>query len=95
MNKRQKSILFEIIIVLIVTVVAVIGMINIKDLINRSEAIRAMRPLRSEFFNQKNTQKGHSLFNRGDNKKGRKPISDLLPVLTILFSIAQCLLHVH
>jgi hypothetical protein len=45
MNKRQKSILINFVIVIIITAVAVVAMVNLKDWINRSEAIRAMEHL--------------------------------------------------
>lgn len=45
MNKRQKVILIEFITVMLVTTVAVVAMINVKDWVNRSEAMRAMKQL--------------------------------------------------
>jgi len=45
MNKRQRRILREFFIVIAITVFAVFLMINFKDLVNRSEAIRAMKTL--------------------------------------------------
>ena len=45
MRKQQKIILTNIIIVIIITTLAVTAMINLKDWINRSEAIRAMNHL--------------------------------------------------
>jgi hypothetical protein len=45
MNKRQKTILRDLITVLIATVIMVVGMINFKDWVNRSEAMRAMNLL--------------------------------------------------
>lgn len=45
MNKRQKSILINFIAVIIVTAIAVVAMVNLKDYINRSEAIKAMEHL--------------------------------------------------
>ena len=45
MNKRQKVILIEFITVMLVTAVAVVAMINVKDWVNRSEAMRAMKQL--------------------------------------------------
>ncbi|MHC4757422.1 MAG: hypothetical protein ACYTE8_02080 [Planctomycetota bacterium] len=45
MNKRQKKITREILTVLTLTVVAVFAMINMKDWINRNEAMRAMGAL--------------------------------------------------
>jgi hypothetical protein len=41
MNRRQKSLLTESILVLAVTALAVVGLIHLKDYINRSEALRA------------------------------------------------------
>ena len=45
MNRRQRALLRDVIIVLAVTALAVVIMINFKDLINRSEAMRAMEHL--------------------------------------------------
>ena len=45
MNKRQRTILIDITIVIVVTAVAAIAMINFKDWINRSEAMLAMEHL--------------------------------------------------
>jgi hypothetical protein len=45
MNRRQRKLLRDVIIVLAVTAIAVVVMINFKDLINRSEAMRAMEHL--------------------------------------------------
>ena len=45
MNKRQRALLTEVLIVLAVTVLAVIAMVNVKDWINRTEAMRAMTQL--------------------------------------------------
>jgi len=42
MNRRQKAILTDFIIVMVITAVAVVAMINFKDWVNRSEAMRAM-----------------------------------------------------
>jgi hypothetical protein len=44
-NARKKTLLTETLFVLAITIVAVVGMVNLKDYINRSEAIRAMRQL--------------------------------------------------
>lgn len=45
MNRRQKALLTESILVLAVTALAVVGLIYLKDYINRSEAMRAMGQL--------------------------------------------------
>ena len=45
MNRRQKAILANTIIVLVVTAVAVVAMINLKNWVNRSESMRAMEDL--------------------------------------------------
>ena len=45
MNARKKTLLTETLFVLTITIVAVVGMVNLKDYINRSEAMRAMRQL--------------------------------------------------
>ena len=50
MNKRQKAILVEFITVVVVTAIAVVAMINLKDWVNRSEAMRAMEHLGQEVF---------------------------------------------
>jgi hypothetical protein len=44
-NRRQKSILINVISVIIITSIAVVAMINLKDWVNRSEAMRAMEDL--------------------------------------------------
>jgi len=45
MNRRQKAILIRSVFVIIATAAAVIAMINFKDLVNRSESMRAMEHL--------------------------------------------------
>jgi type II secretory pathway pseudopilin PulG len=45
MNKRQKNLLIDFIVVVIVTTIAVVAMVNFKDYVNRSEAVRAMTQL--------------------------------------------------
>jgi hypothetical protein len=45
MNRRQRALLTESVMVLIATVAAVIGMVQLKDYVNRSEALRAMGQL--------------------------------------------------
>ncbi|MFZ0035664.1 MAG: hypothetical protein WAK60_11845 [Sedimentisphaerales bacterium] len=45
MNKRQKAVLRDIITVIVITTIAAAAMINLKDWINRSEAMRAMEHL--------------------------------------------------
>lgn len=45
MNRRQRALLTESLIVLIATVAAVVGMVQLKDYVNRSEAMRAMTQL--------------------------------------------------
>ena len=45
MNRRQKIILTEFVLVVLVTAIAVFILMNTKDLINRSEAMRAMQHL--------------------------------------------------
>ena len=45
MNGRQRAILIEFVLVLAATVAAVVGMANLKDYVNRSEAMRAMTQL--------------------------------------------------
>lgn len=45
MNKRQKSIIREFILVCVVITVVVLGLLNLKDYVNRTEAMRAMEQL--------------------------------------------------
>jgi hypothetical protein len=45
MNKLQKQILANFVVVLVVTATAVVGMVELKNLVNRSEAMRAMESL--------------------------------------------------
>jgi len=47
MNKRQKSILFEIIIVITITVIAILVLLNVRGYVNRREAELAMTILGS------------------------------------------------
>lgn len=51
MNKRQKTILIEFIIVMALTAVAVVAMICFRDWVNRSEAMRAMEQLGQRVLN--------------------------------------------
>jgi hypothetical protein len=44
-NRRQRALLIESVIVLTATVAAVVGMMHLKDYVNRSEAMRAMGQL--------------------------------------------------
>ena len=45
MNKKQKAIIINFATVIIATIIAVAAMINVKDWVNRSEAMRAMEHL--------------------------------------------------
>lgn len=45
MNRRQRALLIESILVLAATALAVVGLMHLKDYINRSEALRAMDQL--------------------------------------------------
>jgi hypothetical protein len=45
LNKKQKTIIFKSLSVIILTIAAVVGMFNFKDYVNRSEAIRAIEQL--------------------------------------------------
>jgi type II secretory pathway pseudopilin PulG len=45
MDRRQRALLIESVIVLIATAAAVVGMVQLKDYVNRSEAMRAMTQL--------------------------------------------------
>ncbi len=51
MNKRQKIIVAKFAAVAVVTTIAALAMINIKDLINRSEGIRAMQQISAGLLN--------------------------------------------
>lgn len=42
MNRRQKSIMYDFIFVVVIIVLAVVGLMNFKDYVNRTEAMRAM-----------------------------------------------------
>jgi hypothetical protein len=46
MNRRQKVILRDFVVVIVITAVAVVAMIHFKDVVNRSEAMRAVEHLR-------------------------------------------------
>jgi hypothetical protein len=56
MNKKQKQILANFAVVIVVTAMAVVGMIELKNQVNRSEAMRAMEQLGRIVgdYNQKN-----------------------------------------
>jgi hypothetical protein len=45
MNRRQKSIIYDFIFVVVIIVLAVVGLVNLKDYVNRAEAMRAMEHL--------------------------------------------------
>jgi len=45
MNRRQKAILIDFVVVIVITAIAVVAMINFKDWVNRSEAMLAMEQL--------------------------------------------------
>lgn len=45
MNKRQKSIIRDFILVVVITIAAVVGLVNFKNHVNRTEAMRAMEHL--------------------------------------------------
>lgn len=45
MNKLQKQILANFVVVMVVTATAVVGMVELKNIVNRSEAMRAMESL--------------------------------------------------
>lgn len=45
MQKRQRQIITNFVVVITVTLVSVVAMINFKDMVNRSEAVRAMEAL--------------------------------------------------
>lgn len=54
MNRRQKAILIDFVVVITITAVAVLAMINLKDWVNRSEAMRAVEQLGQEVLNYRN-----------------------------------------
>ena len=45
MDKRQKSIIYNFILVFVITMAAVVGLVNFKDYVNRTESMRAMEHL--------------------------------------------------
>jgi hypothetical protein len=45
MQRRQKAILINFTIVITITIISVVVMVNVKDIINRSESLRAMNQL--------------------------------------------------
>jgi hypothetical protein len=45
MDKRQRNIISNFILVIVVTIAAVLGLVNFKDYVNRAEAMRAMEQL--------------------------------------------------
>ena len=51
MNKRQKSLVLNIIAVLVITVAFIVLMMNVKDLLNKKEAMRAMEIVGQEVLN--------------------------------------------
>jgi len=51
MNKRQKSLILNIILVLAITTAFIVLMINVKDLLNKKEAMRAIRAVGQELLN--------------------------------------------
>jgi len=55
LNARQKQLVVHIITVLVITIVMVVGFANIKNLINRSEAIRTMKVMGDEILNYRKT----------------------------------------
>ena len=48
MNKRQRSVIWNFVITAVVTAVFIVAMLSIKDLINKSEATRAMEMIGEE-----------------------------------------------
>jgi len=53
-NKRQKAILIDFVVVITITAVAVLAMVNLKDWVNRSEAMQAMERLSQEVLDYRN-----------------------------------------
>jgi hypothetical protein len=53
-NRRQKAILIDSVVVITITAIAVLAMVNLKDWVNRSEAMRAMEQLGQEVLNYRN-----------------------------------------
>ena len=56
MNRRQKLVLRDFVIVIVITAIAVVAMLNFKDLVNRSEARRAMEQLGREVVEYRKTR---------------------------------------
>lgn len=54
MNRRQKTVLINFVVVITITAVAVLAMVNLKDWVNRSEATRAMEQLGQEVLDYRN-----------------------------------------
>jgi len=53
-NRRQKTVLINFVVVITITAVAVLAMVNLKDWVNRSEATRAMEQLGQEVLDYRN-----------------------------------------
>ena len=51
MNRRQKSLVLNIVAVLVITVAFIVLMMNVKDLLNKKEAMRAMEIVGREVLN--------------------------------------------
>ncbi len=45
MNRKQKAVLIKFTTVIVITIIAILAMVNLKDWVNRSEAVRAMEHL--------------------------------------------------
>jgi hypothetical protein len=71
MNRRQKRLAVESVTVMAVTLVAVIAMINVKDWINRSEALRAMEQLGTRILEYRQTNGSVPPQSYVDSQKGR------------------------
>lgn len=56
MNKRKKTLLIEAAVVLGVTLLAVVGLVNLKDWINRREALLAMQQLGEKILEHRQTK---------------------------------------
>ncbi len=54
MNRRQKTVLIDFVVIITITAVAVLAMVNLKDWVNRSEATRAMEQLGQEVLDYRN-----------------------------------------
>lgn len=67
MNKRQKALLTESVIIIVITAAAVVAMINLKQWVSRTEAIQVMEQLGQVVLQYR---KEHGSLPSGDDVKG-------------------------